>query len=365
MIKSCYIHIPFCSNICSYCDFCKNYYNKEIVDKYLDALGIEIKNNYKNELLNTLYIGGGTPSSLSINQLKKLFNVLKVFKLNNKYEYTFECNYEDITEELLILLNDNKVNRLSIGIQTFNDKYKNFLNRKINKDKMIESINLSKKYFDNINVDLIYALSNQSIEDIKNDLDIFIKLDIPHVSTYSLIIEEHTKLFIDKIKEVDDDTQNKMYYFIVNYLKDHNYNHYEISNFSKEGYESKHNLTYWNNDNYYGFGAGASGFINNIRYDNTKSIYKYIKGTTRIKEEKLSKEQLISDEIMLGLRKTEGINLDAFYSKYKVNIKDLYNYQLLIDKNLLKKKGNNIFIPEEKLFISNEIIIEFLNVNTS
>lgn len=361
MIKSCYIHIPFCKKICSYCDFCKNYYNELVVDNYLDNLKKEISKNYKNEVLDTLYIGGGTPSSLSSKNLNKLIYILKTFKLNQDYEYTFECNYEDINEELLDLLKNNKVNRISIGIQTFNDKFSKVLNRDINKKEMIEKINLTKKYFSNINIDLMYALPGESINDLKMDLEIIKKLDVTHISTYALIIEDHTNLKLQNIKETEDDIQNKMYYLIVDYLKNNGYNHYELSNFAKENYESRHNLTYWNNDNYYGFGAGASGFIDNIRYDNTKSVFKYNAGITKVYEEKLSLNELMKDEVMLSLRKINGINKNDFYKKYNVLLEDAFDYKNLIRNNFLTETSKNVYINENELFVSNEIIIMFLN----
>ncbi len=361
MIKSCYIHIPFCKKICSYCDFCKNYYNELVVDNYLDNLKKEISKNYKSEVLDTLYIGGGTPSSLSKNNLNKLINILKLFKLNNSYEFTFECNYEDINEELLDLLKNNKVNRISIGIQTFNDKFSKVLNRDINKKEMIEKINLTKKYFSNINIDLMYALPGESINDLKMDLEIIRKLDVTHISTYALIIEDHTNLKLQNIKETRDDIQNKMYYLIVDYLKNNGYNHYELSNFAQENYESRHNLTYWNNDNYYGFGAGASGFVNNVRYDNTKSVFKYNDGITGVYEEKLSLNELMKDEAMLSLRKTNGINKDVFYKKYNILLEDAFDYKDLVRNNILAETGKNVYIKENKLFVSNEIIIMFLD----
>lgn len=361
MIKSCYVHIPFCKNICSYCDFCKNYYDELMVDNYLDNLKKEISKSYKNQVLDTLYIGGGTPSSLSKNNLNKLINILELFKLNNSYEFTFECNYEDINEELLDLLKNNKVNRISIGIQTFNDKFSKVLNRDINKKEMIEKINLTKKYFSNINIDLMYALPGEDIAGLKSDLEIIKMLDVPHISTYALIIEEHTNLKLQSIKETCDDIQNEMYYLIVNYLKNNGYNHYELSNFAKEKYESRHNLTYWNNDNYYGFGAGASGFIDNIRYDNTKSVFKYNAGITKVYEEKLSINELMKDEAMLSLRKTSGINKDIFYKKYNILLEDAFDYRKLVRNNVLTENSKNVYIKEDKLFVSNEIIIMFLD----
>ena len=361
MIKSAYIHIPFCNNICSYCDFCKNYYDENIVSNYLDALQEEINNNYKKEMLDTIYIGGGTPSSLSLNNLNKLFKIMDTFKLSKTYEFTFECNYEDITEELLILLKNNKVNRLSIGIQTFNKKYKTFLNRNINKKKMLATIKLSKKYFNNINLDLIYGYNNQSMKKLKKDIKLFIKQDVKHISTYCLIIEDNTVLKIKKEEELDSDIQNKMYYLIINELKKKGYNHYEISNFAKDKYYSKHNLTYWNNENYYGFGAGASGFINNVRYNNTKSVNNYINKKIKVFEEKLSRNDLIKDEVMLNLRKVNGINLNDFYKKYNIDFDKVFNYKDLLQNKLLVKKDNNLYISEDKLFVSNEIIIKLLD----
>ena len=361
MITSVYVHIPFCKNICSYCDFCKNYYNEKIVYKYIDSLKKEIDEKYKNEKLKTLYIGGGTPSCLSNNDLIKLFKVLNKFKLDQDYEYTFECNYEDINDEFLKILKSNGVNRLSIGIQTFNEKYKDILGRNINKKEMLKAIFLCKKYFDNINVDLIYALPNQKLKDLKKDLETFVNLDISHISTYCLIIEDNTKLKINNTLSLDDDIQNDMYYEIIDYLSNNGYEQYEISNFSKKNFESKHNLNYWDNNNYYGFGAGASGFIKNIRYENTKSIYNYINNTNNVNEENLSKETLIKDEIMLNLRKVSGINLEKFYKKYNKNLEKVFDINNLIDLKLLVRKDNYIYITRDKLFISNEIILKLID----
>ncbi len=357
-IKSAYIHIPFCNTICSYCDFCKFLKNKEWVDKYLISLESEIKTLYKGEVLDTLYIGGGTPSCLDINELNRLFNILRIFKLNKTYEFTFECNIENITEELLILLKENRVNRISIGVETFNNKYLEFLNRHHTKDSAINTINLVKKYFDNINVDLIYAIPGETLEELESDIDILLNLDIPHISTYSLIIEEHTKLYIDKIKNIDEDLDYDMYNLIINKLKD--YNHYEVSNFSKEGYESKHNLTYWNNDKYYGFGCGASGYIDDIRYDNTRSITDYINGKHLLISNKLSKEEEMSNEFILGLRKIKGINKNTFKSKYNIDIKSIDIVNKLLSKNKLIEDENNIYINPEYIYTSNYILEEFI-----
>ena len=357
-IKSVYVHIPFCSSICSYCDFCKFYTNHQWIEKYLKSLSNEIHKYYNNDIIKTLYIGGGTPSSLSIDELNKLFNILKIFKLEKDYEFTFECNIEDITITLLELLKSNRVNRISIGIQSFNNKYLSLLNRNHKKDISIEKIELVKKYFNNINIDLIYAIPGQTLEALKKDLDILLNLDIPHISTYSLIIENNTKLYIDNVKNIDEELDYNMYKLICTTLKD--YNHYEISNFSKKGYESKHNLNYWDNNNYYGFGCGASGYINNTRYDNTRSITNYINGKYRYEKEVLTKKKTIENEFILGLRKTHGIKKDIFKTKYNTDIhSDIVNK--LLSQGKLIEDNKYIYINPKYIYVSNNILINFIN----
>lgn len=359
-LKSAYIHIPFCKNICSYCDFCKNFYDKKIVMKYLYKLEEEIKEKYNGCGLKTLYIGGGTPSCLDIEELNRLLKIIDIFNLEKDYEFTFECNYEDITKEKLELLKQMKVNRLSVGIQSFNDKFSKFLNRKINYIEMKKNILLCKKYFDNISVDLMFGLENQSFEDIKIDIKKIASLDIKHVSVYSLIKEEHTKLYIDNYKEIDDDILNRMYYFIIDELKKYGFYQYEISNFSKKGYESKHNMTYWKNNRYYGFGAGASGFILNTRYNNTKSIYNYLNNNFIVQNEVIDNDQLIKDEVMLNLRMTCGINKEEFKDKYNCDIKDIFDLQYLLSSGFLKENKTSIYIPKKYLFVSSEIILKII-----
>ena len=359
MVKSAYIHIPFCNNICSYCDFCKLLYNKNFVKKYLDALEKEITNNYKNEILDTIYIGGGTPSSLSITELNKLFSIIKIFKLSKDYEFTFEVNIEDITEEKLEKLKENKVNRLSIGIESFNDKYLKYLGRNYTSVIIKEKVELAKKYFDNINVDLMYALKNESLDDLEEDIDKILKLDIKHISCYSLIIEKNTKLYIDNTKYISDDLDSDMYDLIDKKLEN-KYHRYEVSNYSITSYESRHNLTYWKNNEYYGFGLGAAGYIDNIRYTNTRNLSKYISGSYERQEEVLTKEDKIKYEFILGLRLTSGINKDNFNKKYGININEIEIIKELINKGLLIDDKINIYVPKKYFYVLNDILINFV-----
>jgi len=360
-MKSVYIHIPYCKSICTYCDFCKFYYKEEEVSKYLDSLLIEINNQYSKEVIDTLYIGGGTPSSLSLKLLDKLSNIVKIFNLNKEYEFTFECNIEDINDSLLDKLILMKVNRLSIGVQSFNKKNLTLMNRHTTFKDTLNKINLCKsKGINNINIDLIYALPNESILTLYKDLRYIIKLNITHISTYSLIIEDNTILKNKGIKSIKEDKDAYMYKVIYKYLKKHNFIHYEVSNFAKEGYQSRHNLTYWHNEEYYGFGCGASGYIGNIRYENTRNIKKYLNKEYTSNKNVLSKKDCLDNEVMLNLRLLKGINKDSFYKKYNVNIKDIYDLDNLIKEGYLVEDSKYIYIPEKYIYIMNEILVRII-----
>lgn len=362
MIKSVYIHIPFCNNICSYCDFCKMYYQEDWVNKYLVALEHEITKKYQNEEIQTIYIGGGTPSSLSIKQLKKLFQIIKKINVSKNLEFTFECNIENITLDKIKLLKENGVNRLSIGIESFNPRLLQILNReKVDFFKTKQFIKKIKELgIDNINIDLIYSLQSQTLEELKKDLDLFIELDIKHISIYSLILEKNTKLYIEKYTNASEELELEMYQYIHEFLTKNNYEHYEISNFSKTGYESKHNLTYWNNLEYYGFGLGASGYINNIRYTNTRNLNKYIKNEFVLEEEQLSQNNKMELEMILGLRKKKGVNTLSFEKKYHKKIEEVFNIKKLLENRQLIIENDQLYINPKYIYISNEILIHFL-----
>ena len=360
--KSCYIHIPFCKEICSYCDFCKLYSNSKFIDKYLNALEKELNDIYRGEVLDTIYIGGGTPSVLNIKELRKLFNIINKLNKSKNCSITIENNFESITKKKLDLYKENNVNRLSFGIETTNTKLLKLLNRKLNKNKVEEIIKYAKDIgIDDINLDLIYALPGESIDDVRKDLNYILSLNPTHISTYSLMIEEHTFMYINNVKNIDEEIDLNMYKEIIKVLKNNKYKHYEISNFAKENYESKHNLTYWHNNTYYGFGLAAASYLNNERYINTRSINKYIEGN-RIKEKEiLSKEDSMDYEIMLNLRLSEGINKDNFYKKYNIHLEDYINYKDLVNKKYLIETNNKLYIPEKYFYISNNIILELLN----
>ena len=359
MTKSVYIHIPFCKNICSYCDFCKFIYNEKWVGAYLTGLNNEIKDRYMDDPIKTIYIGGGTPSVLSIDELKRLFKIISVFNTNDLEEFTFECNLSDINEGLLEILKNYKVNRLSIGIQSFNKKNLEFMERNADFKDALKKVDLCHQYgFNNINLDLMYAIPGETLKDLKKDLDLFLKLNPTHISTYSLILEDHTKLSSKNVSYIEEELDYEMFKLISKKLN--SANHYEISNFSIPGYESKHNLVYWNNEEYYGFGLGASGYIDDIRYQNTKNLKEYLLGNYVLEKEILGLKEKMDYEIMLGLRKLKGINILEFRNKYSKDIEEVYNLKpLLKSKDLIKKKGY-IFINPQKIYIMNEILIKII-----
>ena len=346
-----YIHIPFCTNICSYCDFAKVFYNEEMVNQYLIKLEEEL-NSYSISNISSIYIGGGTPSSLNEAQFERLLALTSKY-LNNGISFAVEANIENLTEEKIVLLSKYGVNRVSLGVQTFNDELLKELNRKHSKEDVIKVINNLIKYnIKDINLDLIYALPNQTIDMLKEDIDLITSLPITHISTYSLMVNPNTMFAIKKVKEQDEDKVREMYDLIYNSFKEKGFNRYEVSNFSKVGYESKHNLVYWRNEEYYGIGAGASGYLDNIRYDNTKSLTSYLKGKTRINEELLEEKDKEFYDIMLGLRLKEGVEISN--PKYLSKIEDL------LSRGLLERVNDKYKVTENNLFILDYVLEKLL-----
>ena len=361
LMESVYIHIPFCKSICSYCDFCKMLYNGPWVTQYLNALIKEIQDKYLGEEIKTLYIGGGTPSALSIKDLRYLFEIISGFNLEKLEEFTFECNLNDIEEELLQLLRENKVNRLSIGIESFNAAKLKFMERNHTFEEAKKKMKLIRKSgFDNVNVDLIYGIPGESLKDLKKDLELILKLEPDHISTYSLIVEDNTKIGISGVLPIPEELDASMYEYIVDRLEMKKYKHYEVSNFSLKNKESKHNLQYWNNNEYYGFGLGAHGYIHGVRYENTRNLTKYVNGEFLKSEEMLSKEDKMYNELMLGFRKMEGISLREFFLKYEINMQEAFDlHQVLKDEELIVD-GEYIYVNPLYIYVMNEILIKIL-----
>ena len=358
---SVYLHIPFCNKICSYCDFPKVIYNDEIAEKYLSSLKKEILDSYEGEKVKTLYIGGGTPSSLKKERLIELLEIINIFDLDENCEFTFECNINDINESLLKFLKKMGVNRLSIGIQSFMEEKLAFLKRKTSFSDAKEKIELARELgFNNISADLMYALPNEKLKTLKKDLSLFLKLGLEHISTYSLIIEAHTMVYIKEEENIYEEEEVHMYEYIIKKLKSSGYEHYEISNFAKPGMESKHNLTYWHNEEFYGFGLGATGYIKGFRYENTKSLEKYLNGDTKNIENLISNREIMENELILGFRLMKGINIKEFYKKYKVNIQEVFPINPLVKNKQLIYEDGFIYVNPKYIYILNEILLKLI-----
>lgn len=368
---SAYVHIPFCTQICYYCDFSKVFIKNQPVDAYLQALIREFE-SYKIEQLRTLYIGGGTPTAISAEQLDYLLSHLtKNLDLSQLEEFTIEANPGDLTPDKIAVLEKSAVNRISLGVQTFNDKHLKRIGRSHNEAQIYESIDsLKGAGFDNISIDLIYALPGQTMADVKENVAKAIALDIPHLSLYSLILEHHT-VFMNKMRRgklnlPTEDLEADMFDYIIAKLESHGFEHYEISNFTKPGRESRHNLMYWDNAEYYGVGAGASGYIDGVRYRNRGPIQHYLKGVAqgnpRLEEEVLTKQEMMEEEFFLGLRKKEGVSISRFEEKFAENFSNRYGdiVEKLTRDGLVQVTDGRLRMTKKGLFLGDTVAEKFI-----
>ena len=368
---SAYVHIPFCTQICYYCDFSKVFIKNQPVDAYLQALIREFE-SYDIKKLRTLYIGGGTPTSITAEQLEYLLtNLTKHLDLSVLEEFTIEANPGDLTEDKIEVLKNSAVNRVSLGVQTFNDKHLKQIGRSHNEAQIYSTIsNLKKAGFHNISIDLIYALPGQTMEDVKENVAKAIALDIPHLSLYSLILEHHTvfmnKMRRGKLQLPKEDLEAKMFEYIISELEANGFEHYEISNFTKPGFESRHNLMYWDNAEYFGVGAGASGYLNGVRYRNRGPIQHYLKavaeGNARLAEEVLTKDEMMEEELFLGLRKKSGVPIARFEEKFGLSFEDRYGQIVreLCEQGLLVTDDKVIRMTKKGLFLGDTVAERFI-----
>ena len=364
-MKGLYIHIPFCNKICNYCDFTKMVSSNDYKTKYINRLKEEI-NSKINDLkgIDTIFIGGGTPNSLSIELLEELLVLINDFNKKSK-ETTIELNPELISLEQINLFKKYGINRISIGVESFNDRLLKLLGRNHNKELVYEKIKLLKDNgFNNINIDLIFGIPTETIDDVKYDLKCFKELDLKHLSYYSLILEDKTIFshWIDnkKIQLLDDDVVADMYDYINKYMMDNGYHHYEISNYARPGFESIHNKLYWTEQEYVGIGLGASGFINKYRYTNNKIMKDYFLKFEE-KRDYISLDEEKSEYLIFGLRLVDGISIKEYKEKYNSDPFEDFNLNKLIKNNLLILDNDNIRIHPDKLFISNLVFEELLN----
>lgn len=362
---SLYIHIPFCSHLCHYCDFTKFFYQKKWIKAYLSTLHKEIT-SFKQTSFFTIYVGGGTPTSLSLEELQELLEIIKPFQ-DGVVEYTFECNIESTTKEKLTLMYGYGVNRLSFGVQTTNDKRLAKIGRKHSFSDVQKIIPAAKSLgFNKISIDLIYGLPGQSLDELQTDLDQIIKLDVDHISTYSLTIHPHTKAYIDKWPSLSNDKSREYYDLILTSFRQAGYERYEVSNFARPGHESIHNHVYWFSHPFYGAGYGASGYIINNnghqRYRNIGSFSKYLQGEKQKEEEWLDEDKRELEFLMNNLRLKQGFKLKDYDQNFTQPFLKRYQKQLdqLINLGLITLALDTISCTDEGLIKLDYVLFKLM-----
>lgn len=371
-----YVHIPFCVKKCYYCDFISYTNSFEIQDEYVKKIIKEIEDNketLKSNEITTVYIGGGTPSSIKEEHIKEILE--KIFETSNiknreNIEITIEVNPGTVTKQKLQLFRNCGINRISIGLQSTNNDLLQKIGRIHNYQQFLDTYNWAKEAgFENINVDLMLGIPNQTIEELKESLEKIVHLKPKHISVYSLIVEEGTPIekMINsgKLKLPEDDDERNEYHYTKNYLELKGYKHYEISNFSIQGYESKHNMNCWKQKSYIGFGVAAHSYMNDIRYSNTSNLIDYIeKPSNEIKtiHEKQNPEDMEKEYMMLGLRKIDGVTISEFKSKFGQNPIYLFRKELekLVREELIEIDLDNIRLTNKGLDLANLVWEEFV-----
>lgn len=375
---SIYIHIPFCKSRCYYCDFCStDKLNEDLVSNYINAVIKEILDNAEllsEYTIKTIYFGGGTPSYIDEKYIAKILEVLNLFCDSRKREITIELNPADATLDKLKNYVGMGINRFSLGVQSMNNDILKLIGRRHTKEMVEKAIqNMKEAKISNVSIDLITGLPNETMDSFKASLNAALNLSdiIKHISTYSLEVHENTKLhtlletgFVTLPSEDDERKMNDMVYDV---LKSNGYEMYEISNYAKKGYKSKHNLTYWNQEYYLGFGVSAASYINGKRYSNINNIEKYIENISNnisvVKESTdLDKLDTIKEYIILRLRLNDGVIYSDFYNKFKVDIFDMFSEEIeeLVHNKLIEKTNTNIFLTPKGRDVANIVWEKFI-----
>ena len=349
-VRAAYIHIPFCSHICYYCDFKKVFIEGQPVDEYVDLLVREMQlraEAHPISPLETLYIGGGTPSTLTPKQLATLFEgIHRYLPLEKNCEFSMELNPDDGQMERLEVMKEYGVNRISMGVQSFNDELLKKIGRKHSKKTVLQTIGNARKLgFENISIDLIFRLPQQTIQDFEDSLKIAMELDLPHYSIYSLILEQKTVFYNlmrqGKLPLPSQDEEADMFQLAMDSMESFGRHHYEISNYALPGFESRHNLHYWKADEYLGFGAGELPVL---------------------QKDVLSKKSQIEEFMFLGLRKMSGVSNQEFFKRFGKNINDIYQEIIedLLDQELIQLTAEGIALTHKGKFLGNNVFQAFL-----
>lgn len=369
---SLYIHIPFCKQKCMYCDF-PSYANKEgLMEEYVGCLTKEIRYKCKDYKIETIFIGGGTPSHLPINLMEKILKEIQKLHLCNDIEFTVECNPGSLTAEKLRVMKSLGVNRISMGLQAVQSSILKGIGRIHNFEEFKDNFMIAREVgFSNINVDIMFGLPNQSVEQWRETLEVVTDLKPEHISAYSLIVEEGTLFYTmnekGKLLIPTEDDEREMYNLILEVLSKKGYHKYEISNYAKENKECKHNLVYWDTKQWIGVGSAAASFIHGKRLKNFTFIEDYIEA---IKSTKSTYEEIIEntkndnmEEFMfMGLRKVKGIEVDDFEKRFNTSLDEIYGAVInkYIVSGLLIREGGKIYLSKEGIEVSNIVMSDFL-----
>lgn len=376
-MRGIYIHIPFCHQICHYCDFNKVFFENQPVDEYIESIDQELKvlkqigTDFTK--VETVFFGGGTPTALNARQLERLLEIVHSHvDVSSLTEFTTEANPDELTNDKLNVLKNGQINRLSLGVQSFDEELLKKIGRSHSPKQAIDVVNNARKAgFDNISIDLIYALPGQTQAQWRDTLDQALALDLPHYSGYSLIVEPKT-VFYNLMKKgrlplPGEDAETSMFSELIDRMEKSGRHQYEISNFATMGKESIHNMIYWENDEYAGIGAGAHGYLDGVRYANIAPLKRYMEHMEtgklpRIEENTVTMQERMEEEMFLGLRKTEGVSLDHFAQKFGVSLDEKYGNVIsnLIQKDLIELHGNRIRLTRTGIFRGNEAFQQFL-----
>lgn len=359
-----YLHVPFCKTICSYCDFCHTVYTKQTADIWLDALQKEIQLTQINPALQTIYIGGGTPTSLSEEQLERLLTMLDPYR-KSVVEYTIEINPETMNEAKAEIMHVHGINRASIGFQTSNEHLLQIMGRHHDLKQVEQTMQcLRRNNIGNISLDLMYSLPQQTMADLQKSVADAVALEPTHLSLYSLTIEENSVFGKKGYQHLDEDMEADMYEWIMHALPKYGYHQYEISNFAKEGKESRHNKAYWNYRDFYGISMGASGKYGLCRYDHGRSLSEYAKDPMKVHEIPLTKEDAMFEMVMMGLRLKSGLDLHLFQETFGTAFFTVYGkaVQSEIEKGLLSVTEDHCFTTERGYEILNSVLVDLMPV---
>lgn len=372
-----YVHIPFCKQKCNYCDFYSVKWNDELENEYMDAVINEIKTckgkSDDKYIVDTIYFGGGTPTIINPDNLKRIMHSLRcTFEIDQQAEISMEANPNTLTNENLKAYKQIGINRISIGIQSLNDDILRKIGRIHNSQEALEAIDRAKQAgYENINADVMFNIPGQTTKDIEDTLSTIISKGVKHISFYSLKLEEGTPMYTmeknRKFTMPDEDEEREMYYVGRLLMEENNLVQYEISNFALKGLECKHNLKYWNQQEYIGIGPSAHSFLNCVRYSNPSDLDLYCQsGQTNLFERKiqevLGEKELLFEYIMLRLRLTEGLNLIDFKNKFSVDFNETYASQIdyLTENKLVKSNENAIWLTQLGMDISNHVFQQFM-----